>query len=555
MNDTIEVTLNNKKTIQVNNNTTIMELALNNSDLCQDKIVGAKINNEIVDFNRVITKPVNIDFIDVNDIDGYKMNQAGLKFVLEVALKNKYKGIEVTYDHSMGNGVHATILNYDNFNEDNLKVLREEMDKLIAQHLLFEKINVTSKEAINYLTKFNYIEKASNIHNITNNIVLFYKLGNRINYYYSEMPYSTEYLSDYELVYINKNEILLVLPFNNTFNVIEYKMYDKIAKCFKVTLDYLNKYEMPYLSNINAYVSNGHVNDVIQLFENAFNLQIYEITKKIISKNTKFLLISGPSSSGKTTTAKKICLHMQTLGYHPYLISTDDYFVDKEKSPKKSDGTYDFESIECIDINRLNRDLKDLLNGREVILPKYNFKTGKREYYNQPIKFKDNSIVVIEGIHCLNDRFAGDLDSSLVYRIYLSPFMANKIDRHNYISTTDLRLLRRIIRDNNNRGCDITRTFDLWYDVRKGEEENIFPYLNRADDIINTSLPYELGVLKVYAEPLLYSITNDSKYLEEARRLISFLKGIYSIPPDYVSGSSILREFIGGSTFKREGDI
>lgn len=554
MKQDIEVTLNNNKKIIVPYRTTIKQIVLNNPDVCQDKVVGAKINNHIVDFNYEIKKSVDIDLFDINDIDGYKMNQAGLKFVLEIALKNNYLGAEVTFDHSIGNGIHSTIKNIK-FTKEDVNKLKKEMDILIENDLLIQKLNIVTKEAIDFYNKKGYLEKAMNANNISNNILSIYKLDKYYNYYYSEMPYSTGYLNDFELVYINDNELAITLPTNHTFNLVEYKKYNKITECFNKNRHLLNMYNMLYISDINREIARGNAKDFIRLFETHFDNKVHEVATTAINNNYKYIFISGPSSSGKTTTAKKIVLNLKSEGYETILLSTDDYFVNKEDSPKNPDGSYDFESINCVDINKFNQDLKDLILGKEVLLPKYNFRTGLRVYDSEITKLGEKAIIVVEGIHCLNDELTPDLDNSLKYKVYLSPFMPVKIDRHNYLSTTDLRLIRRIIRDNNNRGCDIEKTIELWRSVRHGEEKNIFPYLDKADVIINTALPYELSILKVFVEPLLYSINSNSKYLEEARRLIKFLSNIYPISSEYVEEDSILREFIGGSVFKKEGDL
>lgn len=554
MKQDIEVTLNNIKKITVPLNTTIMQIVLNNSDICQNKIVGAKIDNQIVDFKREIKKSVNIELFDINDIDGYKMNQAGLKFVLEVALKNNYLGSEVSYDHSIGNGIHTTIKNVL-FTKNDVEKLKKEMDLLIEQDLVIQKIIIENKEAINFYKSKGYVEKEMNAHNISGGILSIYKLGKYYNYFYSELPYSTGYIDDFELVYINDNELAITLPINHTFNLVEYKKYEKISECFKKDMELLNKYNMPYICDINKQIAMGNARNIIRLFETHFDNNVHEIAAEVISKNVKYLLIAGPSSSGKTTTAKKIALNIQSMGYHPTLISTDDYFVNRDDSPKNPDGTFDFESIKCVDVEKLNNDLNDLINGKEVYLPHYNFKTGTRVLSEFPTKLDGNSIIVIEGIHCLNDELIPRIDKSKIYRVYLSPFMATKLDRHNYLSTADLRLIRRIIRDNNNRGCNISRTIELWNGVRHGEEENIFPYLDKANVIINTALPYELSVLKIFVVPLLYSVESDSPYIEEARRLIKYLDNIYPISSEYVEEDSILREFIGGSIFKGEKEI
>ena len=556
MNSLINVVLNNKKTITVSPNTTIREIVLNNSDVCEYKVVGAKIQNEIVDFDYVLNKDCHITLIDLEDIDGYKMTQAGLKFVLEVALKNNFgPGVEVNYNHSIGNGINTTISGIDNFTKEDVDKLKKCMDQIIDNDLKFIRYNVLSKEAISYYQNHKEFEKADNIHNIYSDIVTIYKLDNYYNYYFNSMPESTGYLNDFELVYIDDKELALVLPTNHTFNLVEYKNYRGITKCFKDTFNILDKYNMSYVSDINKSIAKGNSKDIIKLCETYFNIQLTNCANKIIEKKAKFVLIAGPSSSGKTTTAKKLLTTLKAMGKDVLLISTDDYFLNLEDTPKKEDGKYDFESIKAVDVNALNNDLRDLVNEKEVILPSYNFKTGKREYLEDKVKLGKDAIILIEGIHSLNDDLTPYIDKDDKYKVYLSPFMGVKIDRHNYLSTTDLRLIRRIIRDNNNRAMDVAKTISMWDSVRQGEEENIFPFLDEADIIINTSLPYELGVLRVFAIPLLYSVDNSSPYLEEARRLIRYLEYSYPISSEYVNDDSIIREFIGGSIFRKEGDV
>ena len=549
----IKINLNNVKDLFIPKGTKIIDVIKQNTDLLPNKIIGAKIENEIVNCDNLLTKDCNLELIDITDVQGYKINKSGLKFIMEVALKKRFNNAEVSFEHAIGNGVYVKILNHD-FNLEDVKILKNDMDEIINRDETIYRLNVRAKDAMDYYKYNNKIEKYLNIHNNTNRVITIFRLENYINYFYSSMPYSTGYVSDFELVFMNKNELALVIPNKNDFNAADYKKYGNVIDCYKKNRNLLEKYNMSYICDINSKISYGQHNEIIQLFETNFNNSLYALVLNIINKNKKFIFLSGPSSSGKTTTAKKLCLYIQSFGYMPYLISTDDYFVDRENTPKNPDGSYDFESIDCVDVESLNKDLNDLINGKEVSLPTYNFIKGEREYLNKPKKVAENSIFVVEGIHCLNKRLSEFLDQELLYKIYLSPFIPIKLDRHNYLSTTDLRLIRRIIRDNNNRGVSVEQTLEMWRNVRLGEEKNIFEYIDNADIILNTSLPYELGVLKVFVEPLLYSVTNDSPYLEDAIRLIRYLENVYPIPSEHVPNESIIREFIGGSVYRNEGD-
>jgi len=305
---------------------------------------------------------------------------------------------------------------------------------------------------------------------------------------------------------------------------------------------------MKYVTSLNKNVCEGKIKNFIKSCELVFNMNIARIATDVTNnRNIKFILIAGPSSSGKTTTTKRLSSYLMAQGFDPIKISIDDYFLEREETPKDENGNYDFECLTAIDLDLFNSDLKRLLNNEEINMPTYNFVTGKKEFNDNYIKLKDNSIILIEGLHALNDELLPAIDKKYKFKIYLSPFIPSNIDRHNYISTIDLRLIRRIIRDNRTRGYGINKTIHVWQSVRNGEEKYIFPYIHQADVIINTALPYEIGVEKVYIEPLLRSINIESKYYEEAKRLLNFLKMFFTIPSEYVNNDSILREFIGGN--------
>jgi uridine kinase len=555
MNSTIKILVNNKQELIYPDKIKVKDILKDINSFSSNPIIGAKINNQIIDFNYVINKDSKIEFFDKTDLNGYRMYIAGLKMVLEISLKNVFDhDTDLSFDHSIGNGIHVTLKNISNFTPNDLTKVKLEMQRIINANEPFIKLNVASKEAISYYKQINYPEKALNIRNITNPLIILYKLEKYINYYYAEMPYSTICLNDFELIYINNYEIALMFGKKDTDFMAMYQKYRFIIDCFKQGKDWINKLNIPYIASINQEITKGRVLDLIRTCETAYNNELNNLVKEVIRDNKKFVMISGPSSSGKTTTSKKICLNLASYGYHPILLSTDDYFLNRIDSPKDQDGNYNFECLEAIDIKALNKDLNDLLMGKEVSLPTFNFIKGIKEYSNKVVKMDNNSIVVIEGLHCLNDELTPELRADLKYKVYLSPFIPVNVDSHNYISTTDLRLIRRIIRDNNNRGYNVSTTIESWQNVRKGEAKYIFPYIDQANITLNSALAYELGVLKVYVDPLLFSVTIDSPYYEEARRLINFLKNVFPIPSEYVSNDSVIREFIGGSSFKEKGD-
>lgn len=516
---------------------------------CQmENIVGFKINNEVFSLDTKILENAKIDFINTNDLIGNRIYKAGLKFLFLVALQNVFPEFDVSYSHSVPRGMLGEIEGPKILSQEDISMIKKEMSKLISEDLKITRLNVSPKDAIKFYKDNKEYEKAENVQNISDKVVNLYKLNGKYNYFYSLMPYSTSALNKFELVYLGNNRIILLFPTTHSKGAVpEYVHYDNIIDSFMEGKVWLNNLRMPYITNLNKDVGSGRIVNFIKSCELAFNLRISKVAEEI-EKNSdiKFVLIAGPSSSGKTTTTSRISSYFEALGYNPIPISLDDYFVDRDKNPVDENGKYDFECLEAIDVNLFNENLNKLLNGEEVVFPKYNFLTGKREFYKEKVKMTEKSIFLIEGLHALNDELTSSIDSKYKYKIYLSPFIPLSIDKHNYVSTLDLRLLRRIVRDNRTRGYDCLKTIDNWQSVRNGEEKYIFPYIHQADVIVNTALPYEIGVLKVYVEPLLLSVSVDSIYYEEARRLVDFLKQFFPIPGEYVSDDSILREFIGG---------
>lgn len=551
MSDKIKIVYNNGKELYVDKNTKIIDIVKLLPPPIKTRVVGSKIDNAIVSMDTKLKRDTVINFIDSNDLAGYKMYQAGLKFVFLAAIYDIFgKEIEASFDHSIMRGMHITIKGLQITNKEIIRI-KERMTKIINDDLRILKMNVLSKEMVEFYKKEKKIPNCYNVLNIDDALVTLYKLENYFDYFYVEMPYSTGCLSRFDLVALNDSEVVLLFPTPRTKNEVpSYVHYEKVIECFKNEKKWLKSLDIPYVYQVNKVVASGKIKDLIRLSEINYDNKIHEVATKILERNSKFVMIAGPSSSGKTTTCKKLSLDLQARGIKTLTISVDDYFKNRVDTPKLPDGKYDFESIASIDVESLNKDINDLLVGKEVSLPTYNFVSGVREFVKGKTKIDSNYIILMEGLHCLNDELTPYINNDIKYKIYLSPFMPLNLDSNNYISTTDLRLIRRMIRDNRTRGNDVSKTICSWQDVRSGEEKYIFPYINTSDVIINTSLVYELGVLKVFAEPLLYSVGTDSVYYEEARRLINFLKNYYPISSEYIADDCVLREFIGGSCFE-----
>lgn len=511
-----------------------------------NSILAAKINNEVVSLGMKCNINCSVEFINVTDQTGYKMYQAGLKFIFILAVKEVFEEAFVSFEHSVPKGMLAKIENVS-LNEDSISKIKGKMAGIIASDLRFEKLNIYKKDAIKYFKDNNELEKARNIYNKSFDIVNIYRLKNQLNYFYTEMPHSTKAISKFELKYIDNNYFVLILPSSRSNGKVpEYVHYQNIIDSFLDGKNWLEKIGVPYLSNVNSIVVKGQTKEFIDACELMFNERINDCAKEILSKkDVKLVLIAGPSSSGKTTSTKRLSSYLKSQGLDPVLISVDDYFVDREKTPKDENGEFDFESLRAIKLEDFNDDLNALIAGKEINLPIYDFAMGTSIKSKKKTKLKENSIILIEGLHCLNDELTPNVLEKYKYKIYLSPFIPLNIDQHNYISTIDLRLIRRIIRDFRTRGMAVADTISTWKSVRNGEEKYIFPYIHQADVIVNTALPYEINVLKVFIEPLLYSVTYESVHYEEARRLIEFLKRFYPVTSEYVASSSILREFIG----------
>lgn len=520
-------------------------------------IVAAKVNNDIVGLNEVINKSSEVTFYDRSSYHGNTTYSRTLQFILIVSVYELFgKEVEVTIEHSIDKGFYCEITGID-ITENSIQKLKEKMHSLVSQNICIEKLSVSRLEAMNYFRKKGKITKARVLKYNTNTYITMHKLNGVYDYFYGDLAYSTGVINDFELTYIKNNGFVVSYP--DVYNpecTLDYKHHKKLFDKF---LDYTNWGKTVNVSNaadLNHIVSRGKYGNLIRLSEAYYNSQISNISEQIAMKKDeiKIILIAGPSSSGKTTSSKKLEIYLQSRGIKTHRISVDDYFKNRDETPLDINGEPDFESINAIDITLFNRDLTRLLDGEKVLLPEYNFILGKKEYHKRFLQMKENDMIIIEGLHSLNDDLTPAIERSCKFKIYLSPLTQLNIDPHNRIHTSDTRKLRRIVRDNKFRGYSASETLKMWKKIRAGEEQYIFPFQDHNNAIINSALLYEFGVLKTYAEPLLYSVKEDDPNYPEALRLINLLRNFLPIPSEEVPSDSILREFIGRSCFN-EGEI
>ena len=429
----------------------------------------------------------------------------------------------------------------------------KKMFEIVKQDLISQKVSVSRYDAIKYFKNKKQEDKVNVFKYISNSYVNLYRIDDIYDYFYGEVAYSTGQINDFKLVYIKDNGFVLNYP--NTQNpecTLDYVHHEMLFDTF---LDYTKWGQLIGISNaadLNNVISKGKYDDFIRLSEAYYSNQLAQIADEIYENknNIRMVLIAGPSSAGKTTTSKRLEVSLQAKGFRTHQISIDDYFYDRDKTPVMENGQLDTESLNAVDVTLFNKQLTQLLEGKKVELPEYNFVLGKREYNGKKLQLKENDIIIIEGLHGLNDDLTISIDRKNKYKIYISPLTQLNIDNHNRIHTSDTRKLRRIVRDNRTRSKNAEATLKMWENIRTGEEKYIYPYQDDADAMVNSSLLYEISVLKIYAEPLLFSVPENSEVYPEALRLINFLRNFLPMPSDQVPNDSVLREFIGGSCFK-----
>lgn len=530
---------------------TFADVAKDYQDKFKYPIILAKAKNKYRELSDYIVDNDDIEFVDLKDRMGNLVYVNSLVYLASYAVTEAFgRNAKIIVKYSIDKGIYIET-NFD-LDIEKCKILKAKMKELAEKNISITKCRVERYEAIEYFELNKETSKVNLLKYATNTHITLYKIGGMYDYFFTLMPPSTGCLKHFDIHFLNPRGFVLLFP---TVYIDGIKKYEHHPKLFEVFREYQKWAEIMKISNVpalNTIVSNGRADDIIRIDETLQSNRLLNLAKDIVSRKdqVKIILIAGPSSSGKTTSCRKLSMYLRSFGLEPREISMDNYFVDREKTPLDENGEPDFECLEAIDIKKFDSDVKKLLNGEKVRLQIFNFVKGKSEPGEDEVALGKNEVLIIEGIHALNDKILTSIDRKKKFKIYLSPLTILNIDIHNRISTTDNRLLRRIVRDNRTRGYKVEDTLKSWRKVRLGEEKHIFPNQDSADATFNTALIYEIGVLKTYVEPLLYSVSITSPYYEEARRLINVLKTFLPIPSDAVPDDSLLREFIGGSCFK-----
>ena len=524
---------------------------LDNFNIPTDSIYAVKINNEVRSLEDQIQYTSTIEPVLNNSKTGSAIYRRSLCLLLATACHTLFPEKRLLVGHSLGHGYFYTFENEDEVSNDVINQLRKEMEKLIEQNIPITTKDISYQEATQLFEKLNLKETRKQLQFICEPSIKINTINDFSDIYFEPLVRSTGVLKVFDILQY-KNGFLLRFPRTSDPERLDlFKDEPKLYEIFSKYKEWGKRVNVTSAASLNQLIKQRQINDFIEITETFQQKNISNIASQIIEKGTvKVVLIAGPSSSGKTTSAKKLALELRAMGYQPKIISLDCYYLGRDKTPLDEEGKPDFECLEALNIELLNQNLVDLFAGKEVCIPSYDFHSGT-SYFDENCKMtlEENEILIMEGIHGLNDKLTPKVPAEYKFKIYLSALTQLNLDDHNRISTSDNRLIRRIVRDNNFRGKPAAGTIEMWPSVTRGEELHIFPFQNNADAILNTALDYEFSVLRVYAAPLLRQVTPMEKEYSEARRLLNFLENFSTIPPTAVPPRSIIREFIGGSAF------
>ncbi len=551
MNAKISVSLTNGTIIEMEQGSTLYDVSVQVEDQYKYPIILGKIGSSLRELNYVLNDDVcDVSFLDLSHKDSMRVYQRSATFLLIVASKRIIPNSQVIVNHHISGGYFCEFLDHAMCTAENILAIENEMRSLVNQELPITKKTVSVDEAIKYFENNNMTDKSELLKYRRVSTVNLYSLDSIKDYFYGYMVTNVKYIKLFKLVPYAHGFILMFPDEKNPDQLPEITPQPKLSAIFRESEKWARILDVDIVASLNNTIARGDAEDLIKISEALHEKKIAQIADKILERpKVKLVLIAGPSSSGKTTSAQRLCIQLRVNGLKPHVISLDDYFVDREHTPKDEDGKYDFESIDAIDVQLFNEHVSKLIKGEEVEIPRFNFITGQRNALGKKLKLNDTDILIIEGIHGLNEKLSYAIPKENKFKIYVSCLTQLNIDYHNRIPTTDTRLIRRMVRDNKYRGISAEKTIELWSSVRRGENKNIFPFQEEADVMFNSVLIYELAALKQKAEPLLFGIERDSPYYREAKRLLKFLEYFLPIDTATIPVNSILREFVGGSCF------
>lgn len=545
--------VNENKVAKLNSNESLFDFLKRTYKEQYKNYLGIKVNNKLQELmNAEFNENDSIEFLNIQDGDGHRIYVRTLSLIYIKACKDIFKDIDVSIKHSLNKGLYTELEHKHLVNKCQLENIKKRMQEIIDAKRPINTLFLSVEEAKEIFLKQGMKDKAELLKHWIKDTIRVYELDGYYDTFYGYLAPSSEFVNKFDLRMFYPGMILNFPTRESNFEIPEYIEQKKLYKVFKEAEEWGEIMDVGYVGALNRKIDNSTIDDMIRINEALHEKKIAYIADEIANdKNIKIVLIAGPSSSGKTTFAQRLSIQLRVNGKKTHALSLDDYFVDRHLTPKDENGDFDFETIDALDLDLFNEHLLSLMSGETVNIPVYNFIEGRREYTREPVKLTKDHIIIIEGIHGLNNKLTKEIPQINKFKIYISALTQLNIDFHNRISTSDLRLIRRIVRDNTHRGNNALKTMELWDNVVKGTEKYIFPYQENADAIFNSALVYELCVLKKYAEPLIKQINKDSKFYPERQRLLKFLSYFKTIEDESaIVNTSILREFIGGSCFE-----
>lgn len=517
-------------------------------DYYEGHICMAKINNKLYNLNHILYKDSEVEFIDTLKEDGKRLYFRGLSLLLVMACKDLFEEAKVYINHSMSGGLYCVVKKKDSLSDKDIESIKAKMLEYVEKDLTIKCNYLPSDEAIEKFCSINWDEKAELLKYRKDDIIKVYECNGYIDYFYGLMFPSTGHIKDLDLAKMADGLVILGPENGVKGKISKLRNMDKLSEVYRESEEWSRTLGIDNVVDLNRIIESNAYGDMVRTVEALHEKKIAEIADIIHEKKAKLILIAAPSSSGKTSFAHRLSIQLRVIGQNPLPISMDDYFLDRVDTPLDQDGNYDYESMYAIDIPKFEADISQLLEGHEIDEIKFDFIDGKRTYTGKKIRLEHNQTIIIEGIHGLNPVLTESIDNSSIFKIYLSVITQLNLDDHNRIPTTDLRLLRRMVRDSMFRGISAVETMEKWSSVRRGEEKNIFPYAEEADIMFNSAGVYELAVLKTQAMDLLKQVSEDSDYYMEAQRLKSLLQYFVNLDDTGDIGpTAIIREFIGGS--------